>query len=277
MMNSATSAEPQHQVLQLTCRDLHMEVPSASEPRFTIEAAQPFTCETATVSTSTAVSVHRGGEMTAQQRVPLGARKVGTIHIRAANNRRNSGRSDSASENGETYSVPLYQARVAYRRPNVYKERASLCIVDDGARHSWRHGSCHHWPNRQRSRPNAMTEEKADAMRVCFVDLVSLTFLSRVSLRCVRTGELLTPIPLFCRYDVSSTKAAAAASNSSGVSPKTGATEAAELPSSRSATHAHAQHHRRRVVLLPPSAAGETYELVAIITKRVRDGEDRQQ
>jgi hypothetical protein len=269
MTAPVTVVQPQHQVLHVTCRTLHVATPVSNSPLFTIEAAPPLTCETVVMSTSTAVTVHRAAEMAAQQRAPLGVRSVGTVQIRTA-------WTNDANGGSTTYAVPLYQALVAYRRPNAYKERASLCIVDETPRGSAKHGRHHRWQRGQRGNTQSgAVEDKAEATRVCFVDLVFLTSMSRVLLKCTRTGELLTPVPLFCRYGGSPPQSSIPLRTGSDYPQgKSDSAEDANNNNRKAASHTHAQHHRRRVVVLPQSAAGETYELASVVMKRARDGDD---
>ncbi|KPI83234.1 hypothetical protein ABL78_7737 [Leptomonas seymouri] len=258
----------QHEALHFHCEELHLDAPSAHQPLFTIEAIRPLACDAVTVSTSNAVTMHRAEVLAAQQRTPLGTRELGAVQIRTRTGSNPNSKSNAAGST--TYTVPLYQARVAYRRPNLYKERCSLCIVGDATRDSFSKRSPYYGnDSQQRSggRGHTVFEAKADVARVSFVDLASLTPVSRVMLRCPRTGELLSPTPLFCRYRSSS-----AAPSSSDLSGPQGD----EVEASRAASHSklsastHAQHHRRRVVMLPLSAVGETYELVSVIMKRAR-------
>ncbi|KPA80578.1 hypothetical protein ABB37_04778 [Leptomonas pyrrhocoris] len=261
--------------LRLHSRELQLDVPADLQPSFTVETSPPLTCETATVSTSRAVTAHGAKNLLSQQRTPLGACIVGDVHIRVGAD--NSGRTTTmtATSEGTTYRVPLYQARVAYRRSNAFKEHPSLCVVSDNAHGSAssKHGRYHtRHENRRESNDvsgDAAVGETADAVRMCFVDLISLTFMNRVLLRCSRTGELLPPTPLFCRYGASASR-----SVRRGQTHKDDveATNAA-LPSNAS-VNAHAQHHRRRVVMLPLSAVGEMFDLVIVVTKRTRDGGD---
>ncbi|AIO00141.1 hypothetical protein LPMP_291930 [Leishmania panamensis] len=270
-MNSTAvaRASPDIQSLHISYQDVRLEVEMLHQPHFTVEATQPWSCEEASLSLTRAVTLHRPEEQARQRRIPLGAYKAGTVHIIAEGQPSGPAAYDTSvasdgmrhSTDAAVLSIPLYVAHASYRRPNLYKEHLSLCIVEGTQHPSTLSRPQRRGGGRRHSHSGVLEGRAHKLTRVLFIDIAALTPDPRASLRCTSTGEISAPAALYFRW------APASSSSSTSASTKDSHRLQGRHPPGHGARDGSQQRHRR-VVLLPPTAAGKTFELVSISVKR---------
>ncbi|CBZ23837.1 hypothetical protein, unknown function [Leishmania mexicana MHOM/GT/2001/U1103] len=274
MSNTAVAkASLDIQPVHISVQDVRVdEVEMPHQPHFTVEAAGPWRCEEASISVTRSVALHRPEEQARQQRTPLGAHKVGTVHIiaeervssTAAHDTSATSSSSSPSAGATVFPVPLYAARVSYQRPNRYKEHWSLCIVEGPQNPTALSRPQFHGGARRHSHRRDLECSGDKSTRVMFIDVAALTPDARASLRCTSTGEISIPTALYFRCASASSSLPASASTKDN-----GKLQVRHAPGH--GAWDRSQQRRRRVILLPPTAAGKTFELVCISVKRGRD------
>ncbi|KAG5490362.1 hypothetical protein JKF63_00482 [Porcisia hertigi] len=270
-----TEAWPNSQPVQISLQDVRVEEEMLHRPHFTVKVTQPWICEEARVALTRSVTLHAPEIQATQQRTPIGAQKAGTISIvverrgedapgvRDAKEDNNSSTGSSAVKT--SFTVPLYAARASYQRPNLYKEHRSLCIVE-GPQHPHTISRPSRFARARRNNHRVDPENKAEkSSRVLFVDIAALTPDARTALRCINTEEISFPTTLYFRC------APAPSSLSASESAKNPPKHHADHAPGYGARDGSQQQRRRRVVLLPLTAAGKTFELVCIGVKRERD------
>lgn len=237
----------------LRFQNLHLQMVASPSPTFSVERIPPFTCTTAVLVVEKGSASEEAADSAApqQQSAPLGTQTAGHVQLRM--------RERSSPDATITIKSPLYQAWVGYRQPTNDKDGPSLSIVEKKASGGGKRKGCNFRPTSVYGGPSP--EERAEVRQVCFVDLTSTTGENSSMLRCTKTKKLIAPLPLYCSFPTNSD---AATETSDQAWP-------AKAAISGGGGITHAQHTRRRVVMLPLSAAGETYELVSISLKRARD------
>lgn len=253
----AVSAMPEVQSMPVAAKDVRMEeAPPREQPRFTVQKMRPWGCEGATVVLShTPLHAHFRGptrqqEHQRQHRIPIGAQAVGSVLVEDRTvPPAGSSHTEKEADGPKcvVLEVPLYTARVAHLIPNMFKAHRRLCVMEGGKVAGV--GKFHHGGRRRHQPPHAASSDVvADApVTIRFVDVGILSAEANSALRCTTTGEIF--IATFLHY-----RTAPAAEE-----PRDG-TDSATTYS-----------RRRRVVVLPSSAAGETFELVCLSLKRSRD------
>ncbi|GET90484.1 hypothetical protein, unknown function [Leishmania tarentolae] len=270
---SVSQASPDIQPVHIFFQDVRIdEVERPRQPHFTVETTGPWSCEEAPTSVTRSVTLHRPEEQARQQRMPLGARKAGTVHIVAegrasspATDEINASSSNSSPSAGAAvFPVPLYAARVSYQRPNRYKEHWSCCIVQGPPQPIAFSGSRFHSGRRRHNHSKGLECSGDKPTPVLFIDVAALTPDARASLRCTSTGEISIPTALYFRCASASSSSPAETSTKDNGKPQV-------RHNPGQGTWDGSQQRRRRVILLPPTAAGKTFELVRISVKRGRE------